>query len=39
MKVTLLNVTPNAEDHIVEIVRVSSSRKNKKDNTSPKKTK
>jgi thymidylate synthase (FAD) len=31
MKVTLLNVTPNAEDHIVEIARVSSSRKNKKD--------
>ena len=32
MKVTLLNVTPNAEDHIVEVARVSSSRKNKKDN-------
>lgn len=31
MKVTLLNVTPNAESHIVEIARVSSSRKNKKD--------
>jgi thymidylate synthase (FAD) len=31
MKVTLLNVTPNAEDHIVEIARVSSSRKDKKD--------
>jgi len=31
MKVTLLNVTPNAENHIVEIARVSSSRKNKKD--------
>ena len=31
MQVTLLNVTPNAEDHIVEIARVSSSRKNKKD--------
>ena len=30
MKVTLLNVTPNAEDHIVEVARVSSSRKNKK---------
>ena len=30
MKVTLLNVTPNAEDHIVEIARVSSSRKDKK---------
>ena len=32
MKVTLLNVTPNAEDHIVEIARVSSSRKDKKAN-------
>ena len=31
MKVTLLNVTPNAEDHIVEVARVSSARKNKKD--------
>ena len=31
MKVTLLNVTPNAEEHIVEVARVSSSRKNKKD--------
>ena len=31
MKVTLLNVTPNAEDHIVEVARISSSRKNKKD--------
>ncbi len=31
MKVTLLNTTPNAEDHIVEVARVSSSRKNKKD--------
>ena len=31
MKVTLLNVTPNAEAHIVEVARVSSSRKNKKD--------
>ena len=30
MKVTLLNVTPNAEEHIVEVARVSSSRKNKK---------
>ena len=30
MKVTLLNVTPNAEDHIVEVARVSSSRKDKK---------
>jgi thymidylate synthase (FAD) len=31
MKVTLLNVTPKAEEHIVEVARVSSSRKNKKD--------
>ena len=31
MKVTLLNITPNAEEHIVQIARVSSSRKNKKD--------
>ena len=31
MKVQLLNVTPNAEDHIVEVARISSSRKNKKD--------
>ena len=30
MKVTLLNVTPNAEDHIVGVARVSSSRKDKK---------
>ena len=30
MKVTLLNVTPNAEEHIVEVARVSSSRKDKK---------
>jgi len=30
MKVTLLNVTPNAEDHIVEVARISSSRKDKK---------
>ncbi len=30
MKVTLLNSTPNAEDHIVEVARVSSSRKDKK---------
>jgi len=30
MKVTLLNYTPNAEDHIVEVARVSSSRKDKK---------
>ena len=34
MKVTLLNVTPNAEDHIVEVARVSSSRKDKKANAS-----
>lgn len=32
MKVKLLNITPDAEEHIVEIARVSSSRKNKKDN-------
>jgi thymidylate synthase (FAD) len=31
MNVKLLNITPNAEEHIVEIARVSSSRKNKKD--------
>ena len=30
MKVNLLNVTPNAEEHIVEVARVSSSRKDKK---------
>lgn len=30
MKVTLLNATPNAEDHIVEVARISSSRKDKK---------
>lgn len=30
MKVTLLNSTPNAEEHIVEVARVSSSRKDKK---------
>ena len=30
MKVTLLNITPNAEEHIVEVARVSSSRKDKK---------
>mgnify|MGYP000008429602 CR=1 FL=1 len=30
MKVTLLNSTPNAEGHIVEVARVSSSRKDKK---------
>lgn len=34
MKVTLLNVTPNAEEHIVEVARVSSSRKDKKANPS-----
>ena len=32
MKVTLLNVTPKAEEHIVQIARVSSSRKDKKSN-------
>jgi thymidylate synthase (FAD) len=32
MKVKLLNITPNAEEHIVEIARVSSSRKDKKAN-------
>jgi len=32
MKVTLLNITPKIEEHIVQIARVSSSRKNKKDN-------
>ena len=32
MKVTLLNITPNAEEHIVQIARVSSSRKDKKSN-------
>ena len=30
MKVTLLNATPNAEEHIVEVARISSSRKDKK---------
>ena len=34
MKVILLNVTPKAEEHIVEIARVSSSRKDKKANAS-----
>ena len=29
MKVELLSITPNAEEHIVEVARVSSSRKNK----------
>jgi thymidylate synthase (FAD) len=32
MKVELLNITPNAEEHIVQIARVSSSRKDKKSN-------
>ena len=32
MKVKLLNITPDAEDHIVEIARVSSKRKNKRQN-------
>ena len=32
MKVKLLNITPDAEEHIVEIARVSSSRKDKKAN-------
>jgi thymidylate synthase (FAD) len=32
MKVKLLSITPNAEHHIVEVARVSSSRKNKKQN-------
>lgn len=32
MKVKLLNITPNAERHIVEVARVSSSRENKKEN-------
>ena len=31
MKVELVNITPNAEEHIVEVARVSSSRKNKRD--------
>jgi len=31
MNVKLINITPNAEEHIVEVARVSSSRKNKKD--------
>jgi thymidylate synthase (FAD) len=31
MKVELLSITPNAEEHIVEVARVSSSRKNKKE--------
>lgn len=32
MKVKLLSITPNAEEHIVEVARVSSSRENKKEN-------
>jgi len=32
MQVKLLNITPDAEKHIVEIARVSSSRKDKKNN-------
>ena len=32
MKVTLLNATPNAENHIVEVARISSSGKDKKSN-------
>ena len=32
MKVKLLNITPDAERHIVEVARVSSSRENKKEN-------
>lgn len=32
MKVKLLNITPNAEKHIVEVARVSSSRQNKTEN-------
>ena len=32
MQVKLLNITPNAEEHIVQIARVSSSRKDKKSN-------
>ena len=32
MKVKILNITPDAEEHIVEIARVSSSRKDKKAN-------
>jgi thymidylate synthase (FAD) len=31
MKVKLLSITPNAEEHIVEVARVSSSRENKKE--------
>lgn len=31
MKVSLINITPRAEEHIVEVARVSSSRKNKKE--------
>ena len=32
MKIKLLNITPDAERHIVEVARVSSSRENKKEN-------
>lgn len=32
MKVSLVNITPDAEKHIVEVARVSSSRKNKREN-------
>jgi thymidylate synthase (FAD) len=32
MNVKLINITPNAEEHIVEVARVSSSRKDKKSN-------
>lgn len=32
MKVSLVNITPDAEKHIVEVARVSSSRKDKKQN-------
>jgi thymidylate synthase (FAD) len=31
MNVNLINITPDAEEHIVEVARVSSSRKNKRD--------
>jgi thymidylate synthase (FAD) len=34
MKVKLLSITPNAEEHIVEVARVSSSRENKKEDYS-----
>lgn len=32
MNIKLINITPNAEEHIVEVARVSSSRKDKKSN-------